>query len=370
MSLTVLGVLLSYPGFSFAQEATPTVQTILQAWGNRQEKVSGARFGLSLEETIHKGSVSLLSMQSKRGALSAEPNPARDYFVKGTGGVSVSGVQLRYFYDIPKWDPVAKSLYQQHYNDAFDGKSYKFFYSPASGQQEHPIAGIRSVSRSESSLKFPILPVVFAFRGNHPQFFDKLPKFEVTGRTIAIGGRPCCELVQRSASYDRREVLYLDRERDYVTVRDAVLVNGQPSWQLDVTYNPDPTVGWVPASWEYIIRAGGNLVESGRRIVTHYEINPSMDRSEFDVLFPPGTRVLDESSGHQVQYIIRENGDKGKEIPGDSNPTYQDLEAAGARFNRWVLVGAWGGVFLSVFVCWIWVRRRRAVRSARAPEHP
>ena len=117
---------------------------------------------------------------------------------------------------------------------------------------------------------------IISFRGSHPQFFKKLDEFQVSDNPVIISGCTCLELVPKLNSSNNREILYLDRERDFVMVRQIILADNQPKWQIDATYIPDEKVGWVPQSLEYIIHMGKNQIpfRSGRSKVTHYEINP------------------------------------------------------------------------------------------------
>jgi hypothetical protein len=347
-----------------ASAPNPTIDQILAVWKTRQEKVQSARFELSVEQTIHKGSVSILA-ESAPGEL----DPPRDYIVTGTAGVSLSGSKLRYWYDRPQWDPVGKALHPSHFVDTYDGERYKQLRNPSSAQNNYPLAGIKPAQGSESAFQFPIAALFLTFRGDHPQFYRDLNKFAVTGRTIPIASRRCVELVRASAGSDRREVFFLDAEREYIVVRKATLRGEQPMWQLDIAYRQDPTVGWVPSSWEYVIRVGKvpQPHESGRYTVTKYEINPALDAGEFDIAFPPGTRVLDKSSGQEVQYIVRENREKGREIPTASNPTYQDLEKASARFNRVIVLVVWGVVFALAGGGWLWLRHWRKKTAGNTP---
>jgi hypothetical protein len=364
--LSIVAICLG-PRLCFAEEGKPTIEQILQVWKNRQDKVATARFELSCEETIHKGSTSLLerSLRRKRGLpAERELNPSRDYLVTGTSGVSLDGSKLRHSYDHQQWDPIGKKLYQEHYVDVFDGQLFKFLQIPVSGQKDYPTAAVRKNSASRSPLKFPILPLIFTFRGNHPQFFHTLKQFRITGRSTTIFGRSCLELKKESNPSDhlnRHEILYLDSKRDYIVIKELIVVDDRPDWEIGATYTPDKDVGWVPQSWEYIIRAGKEhlVVESGQSKVIHYEINPLMEGKEFDILFPPKTLVHDESSGHYVLYTIRENGEQGREIPAALAPSYEDLQKAGPRINRSVMLAVWAVIFALALIGWLWLRQRR-----------
>jgi hypothetical protein len=308
---------------------------------------------LTCEETIHKGRTSFMEASLREAAgmpPETEPNPPRNYLVKGTSAVTLDGVNLRYSYDHEQWDPVEKKLYPEHHVEVFDGEFFSFLTNPASGHDNYPSATVSKAGTSGSALKFPILPLILTLRGNHPRYFQDLVKFQLTGQSVLVGGRPCLELVRDSGPPGQREFLFLDQKRDYVVMKEMIVLGGQPNWQVEATYTPDPNIGWVPKSWEYIIRVGKDHVpiNSGRRTVTAYEINPHIDDSEFDINFQPKTMVQDNTSGRLMQYLVRDNGQKGIEIPAAQIPTYEDLDKPPPRMKPWTWVAVWGAILLSL----------------------
>lgn len=343
---------------------------IIRNFNERQGKVNSVKFEFSMEQTIYKGSSTAREPNAFEKDASHEPNPDRDYIVKGKGGVAIRGSQMRYWYDRPQWDPVGKKLYDESYVDAFDGKRFLRLFIPASGQAAYPLAQIRAVSESESAIQFPIAPIFLTFRGTQKQFRQSIDDYKLSNRITNVGSRPCVELIHGAASAQQQDVLYLDQERGYI-VRKAVLFNGQPLWQLDITYQPDAVVGWVPKSWEYLIRLSSEAQpnESARYTVTKYEINPSLEDSDFTLTFPPRSRVLDHSSGKQIQYVIQEGGEKGRAIPLDQNPTYDELNQPAPRFSRHLLLVVWGATLALAVGGFFWLRYWRKHKAVPPATH-
>jgi multidrug resistance efflux pump len=62
-----------------------------------------------------------------------------------------------------------------------------------------------------------------------------------------------------------------------------------------------------------------------------------------------------------MQYVIRENGEKGRKIPAAANPTYEDLQKAIARQrdSRRILMTVWAVIFALALGGLIWLRLRR-----------
>lgn len=341
----------------------PTIEQILQVWNARQSKVKSAKYEMNLTETIAKGSASQGEPIRRNSGKVQEsgPNPPQDYLVEGKAGVSLSDVRARYWYDHQQWDPTEKMLYPEHWIEVFDGEHEKHLVTPASAQHNYPLAVIRKVSSPEAAKRFPIFPLVLTFRGNHPKYFQQLGEHVVSEKPVSVLERPCWELVKTSDTGDVRDVFYLDQERDYVVVRRVVLHGNQPTWQIDVRYSPDTLAGWSPTSWEYSIRTDpkGPPVQSGRFTVTQYKLNPNLPDSEFDIELPAKARVIDESDGAEVQYVIGEDGKPGRKIPTSSNPAYDDLTKPAPRFSRTSLLMIWGGIFVLALLGVLWLRQRR-----------
>jgi outer membrane lipoprotein-sorting protein len=363
ITITLLLIALA-PTVGWGQKGKVTIDDILEIWKERQQKVKSARFELTCEETIPKGRNSFVNVLYGRKAgmqPETEPNPPRDYLVKGTSAVILDGIKLHYSYDHEQWDPVEKKLYAEHYEDVYDGEFVRSVINPESAHHIRSKGNVDKASKSESGLRFPILPLILTLRGNHPQFFQDLVKFQITRQSVMVGGRPCLELVRDSGPPGQREFLFLDQKRDYVTVKEMIVLGGQPNWQVDATYTPDPQIGWVPKSWEYIIRAGKDHVPMnfGRTTVTAYEINVRVDDNEFNIDFKPKTMVQDNSSGQLMQYLIRADGEKGVEIPAGQIPTYEELDNPSPRMKPWMWVTIWTVIFVAALGGWNWLRHPR-----------
>jgi hypothetical protein len=233
-----LMLILLAPTICRAHNATVTIDEVLAAWKARQEKVATARFELTTQETIHKGAISFMGSAIWRDAgllPEPEPNPPRAYLVPGTSSVSLDGPTLRYSLDHQEWEPIPKKLLPRRSVEAFNGQLFKYLDVPASGQLNYASAGVRNCKRSESALTFPILPLILCCRGAHPQFFQDLTTCQMRGQRITIAGRPCVALVRDSGPPGQREFFYLDETRNHVLARQMVVLDGQPTWQLQVS---------------------------------------------------------------------------------------------------------------------------------------
>jgi hypothetical protein len=320
----------------------PTWEQIEQVWQKRQNQIGSARFHLRLERTLYRGAITSLQAARAQAIGSADAGgeqPPQDQFLSGEATISWRGSQIRYEYAIPEWDPIGKRLYSARRQDVFDGQLNKSLMQPASGQVSYPLGEIRPSRQSLAVSQFALLPLWITFRAGPEGVYPDLKQAVIRERLVPIRNRWAVEVALGDKKGLRQEILYLDAERDYILLRQIVLREQQPSWQIEVRYQQDARVGWVPRSWEYLIleREKQPLVAE-RYEVVQYALNPSLDDKEFELIFPPGTRVIDSRSGMEMQYVIRENGQPGLTVPGTDNPTYEDLQKRPVEKHGFLLI--------------------------------
>jgi hypothetical protein len=214
------------------------------------------------------------------------------------------------------------------------------------------------------------MPISLTFRGTAEDYLSyKLALFEPGNRTASVEGRTCVELVRLRRASKQRDHLYLDPEREYVPRRLDTYTEDKLTFRLTVEHTADPSAGWVPQSWTYVMRsATGTPVESAKATVTRYEINPAVDPGEFKPALPPKTLVIDETKGTMPSHVsvVRDDGTRGVELPGLS-VGYEEARAANESSDSDNTTLALGAAAISVVVilvavCVTWQIRRRWVR--------
>lgn len=76
-------------------------------------------------------------------------------------------------------------------------------------------------------------------------------------------------------------------------------------YQMEINYKKDSVNGWVPWRWTGMsLDATGAVISHCACQVISYELNPSVPRNEFQVVFPEGTVVADRTRGGVV-YVVR-----------------------------------------------------------------
>jgi hypothetical protein len=91
---------------------------------------------------------------------------------------------------------------------------------------------------------------------------------------------------------------WVDPAREYIVLREHVVLNGQDYSRMDTSYRRDLKFGWIPNAWNFSsVGNRGTWLHSETATVTAYAINEPMHESIFQVEFPKGAQVTDEGSG-------------------------------------------------------------------------
>ncbi|OWK36724.1 hypothetical protein FRUB_09287 [Fimbriiglobus ruber] len=285
--------------------AKVTVDSVTKEWTARQEKVKTAVFECKIERTWHKGSFDAEPLPYWK---KDQHTPPEDLKRTGISRVVFGGQKFRFDDHIPRWDPGTVGTYDSKHVDTYDGQLAKMLSDPTNSRQKYPTGRVEKSEASFAAKFIGLEPYFLSFRGDHPQHSHRLNLYKPTGRSSVIAGRTCAELSREVPANQNQYLLYVDVDR-FVVVKKVTLNkrHTEPTWQIDISYSPDAVIGWVPQTWEYRIRTGleNKVSESGRTLVTKYQINPDVPKEEFDIAFPPGTYVVDKSSDKAVEYVIR-----------------------------------------------------------------
>jgi hypothetical protein len=198
-------------------------------------------------------------------------------------------------------------------------------------------------------------PIATAFRGLSPAMtsypVDRLLRVD---RTLSIDGAPCEESV--AGITDQAEVhFWLDPKQGYAVRRVRDERKNKTADQLDVRYRQEEAVGWVPVSWVWRrVSAAGDVLTTDTVEVTAMRLNEPQPAGLFNIEFPVGTVVYDQSSNkeHQVQpdgsliEVVRTARPEPPAEPGRGDP-----------FIRWLVVGI--GVLVLAGVSAYGLRRKR-----------
>jgi hypothetical protein len=121
--------------------------------------------------------------------------------------------------------------------------------------------------------------------------------------------------------------IWVDPAREFVVVRSVLTRRDRPAWQVDVKHRQEDACGWVPEAVHYAAYyPNGDLQDAIQAKVKEHEVNFAADPTSFDLPFPAGTYVTDESNPKApVDYIVREGGGRRIVQRREMGATYQQL---------------------------------------------
>lgn len=364
MALVSLWVLTT-AGPVVGQPATPAprIEDIRAAWEDRATKVRSCTFEWSQEVLTVKGGDS--DGRVGRDGKPIATAPPEDHRYTSPCHLHLDGDKLAFQFTRRFWSADERRYANIPTELKYDGANQLFLNLP--GYTQWPDALVRPSGRGPD-LPSHVLPLLRAVRGTRPVFRgEDLDEFEVTGAVTTIAGRRVHELTARGGPSHTERHLWIDPARGHVLVRYVLGPAGRPRHQIDIQYQPDSVVGFIPVSWKEVETS----VESGRVIctigakVSNYRINPELPGSEFRFDLPTGTRVVDETGKGPRRYITLHDGGKRVIRPDEVSKSYQELldtpGPSGSIWTgyRWWLAGAAGTVGLCLLSTRFWLARRR-----------
>lgn len=95
--------------------------------------------------------------------------------------------------------------------------------------------------------------------------------------------------------------LWLDPERAFIPLRIIRRRNERPSVTYECEYQPHAAVGHQLTAWKMTaVNQAGKLSVSDDVSVEEFRVNSDVSSDQFEIAFPPGARVLVESTGDHV----------------------------------------------------------------------
>lgn len=357
-------VMLATPTRGNGQEVTP--DAIRQAWITRQEQCKTVSLSLSWQSLVPKGLYDPLARMADRDDKSNYPQ--KDKTVEGGHEILLDGGRYRIRRTgevfITENKSFAKAVDQYTLS-----KSKQVNYNVSTASKSHGTAHLHNSDYKLSELQTSMVqPVVLSFRGAYGglPFGDLLAEYESSKQVTTIDGKKCVGLVRHIRVQDLSETLWVDTERGMQVVRRVTMMKSQVVAQVDVKLESHPQAGWIPKSWKSVTHtADGRLAESVTCTVTAFELGTSTSDSDFEPVFPPGTHVMDHTSGSLDQYVVQSDGNEGGRIPTRQLPTYERLATTPATPTSaiwtYVIVGL-AGLGLVVTCIWAWNRFLRRNR--------
>jgi hypothetical protein len=304
-------------------QAPHTKEAIAKTWKVTQDRIATARFEWTERQTDAAGSLSF--MLRLRNPKLEDVIPPKDTTFTKTCSLFFDTEAIRYSYKGAEWSHKVKRYEPMSYNSTSKGIVSKLYWEPSPHDENWWPQGRIAAKRENLDVSLASLqPILMTFRGMTPDMraFD-IETFTLTGNSAIIRGHECFALKQKL--HDSETQLWVDPTRSYSIVRYLVFSRGVIQQKVDVRFELGELGMWIPTQWETIINLpDGNLRNSVETRLVKYELNSKIEKNEFELEFPPGTRVRDGIQ--MLDYIIRPDGSGKREIPrADIGATYEKM---------------------------------------------
>jgi len=359
-SLLLLLVVQTTTGNCAPSSARATLESIIQAWNQRQNSVRS--FQLSWEGAEWRvAAVVPGRLRASAGKdLSTETVSYKSHTtiaVDEEGRTRIERVGA-------VWDPDVNRLVASRSFDVISGRTHRSFFPD--GPTERP-AGMGLIPSGwidgnvvMSRKTLDLLPIRLVFR----PFDEKIgvadrSKLLLTDRQGVVDGSVCTVIQQGD------ETFWVDPNRSFVLVRNLCVRRGITARQVDIQYSKGKVTDWIPTSWTMMSFGGtdGKPVATTSAKVTECKLNSAIPEATFELDFPIGAWVRNSMTNER--YIVRDAGKKRPIMPGEFTGSnfeqIRDSEPPGlSRGSKMLIAGVTVLVFVGAFVLWLVARRRRA----------
>lgn len=303
-----------------AQSSEQLLAEVKAAWTARQHAIKSARFTWS-QKTLHP-----------KGRWGQNPPlPANDVIDNGSGSLLMSGEKVRIHTVGLIWTQPISDFARSESESVFDGNRYISLKHPGFLQWHQAVISKRYKGNPDGNM-IELWPFMVALRGVEPLVIGDLFSSYSESRRVSIGGRTLIEMVRPRNETQGESKLWLDEKRGYSVERcEDYSRSGQLQSRIDAT----PAVvasEWVPHSCKVQIwKSDKRLERQAELTVRECEINLATTTADFEIAFPTGTRVVDNSErtadgrGERKDYIVRDDGTKRDILPSEIGATYEDL---------------------------------------------
>jgi hypothetical protein len=337
-ALVVAGTLVSFAeGATPAQPAPkPTIQSVLNAWEQRQKRVQSFRFSWEGTDWYNRGLIP--GAEPSADPMYVFPDSDASFKTRGSFAMDAQG-RRRYEHFSMAWNPVLGKLAPASQISVADGRTLREFYPDGlwmgiRGPRPYPTGSIQKGDPPAWSY-VDLWPLTLVFRPLDKRFhmsagslYGKKPV--LTDREVTVDGRTCLVIEQGRKEY------WVDPARSYLPLRvvettrvvtpEKIDLGDVITFQIAIQYSEDKEAGWIPVAWKTEISSRTDtemlFVQSAR--VTEWQVNRPIPESTFQLAFPPGTFVFVQPM--KEEYILRADGTRRLILPGEFNgKNYEEL---------------------------------------------
>jgi hypothetical protein len=336
---------------------------LVAAVQKRQELVRSVDIKFHIKEFEAKGSRSADAAVAP-GGKAGLVIPAQDTTMESDNRLVLDGSKGRFENNHPMWHLPSGELTQKQTLSASNGELGKVFYPGGIGIGTE-VQGIlcRDARVMEIGIVY-LTPILMHFRGADPATTPyHTSVIKNTGQKLPMAGGVWVEY-QHPLSKDAVVELWYDPATGYDLRRIRKLRRGVPYEQYEIQYQRIPGIDSAPMSWVRTEYDAGKVRKVTTVTVTEIRINPPLEAGEFEITFPPGTKVYDQKT--QKEYRVQDTGDM-RELDPSGKEIGASVSQPGTPWwsrNKWLMVGI--GAALAV-LCAVVILRRRSKPHGTAP---
>lgn len=279
-------------------------EPLVAAARSRMERTRTVRIEFRLEQFDAKGTANKLLGPGSRVKGTVPPEDTK---FESANMLLLDGDRTRLEYNHPFWNLSDGALARKPRVVVSKDGVKQTLYPEGMAQAGLKQGSIEKNVRISELASWPLMGLSINLRGMDPNLSPVLlSDFKPTGVVATVGGRKCAEYAA-AITANLRFVLWADPQADYLIKRVRSLRGGIVDQQVDVEFQQDPKLGWLPKTWtsNQYGRAGETLgFTAGAVTSIRADVQPSSN--DFEVSFPAGTMVADGRIGKE--FVVLPDG--------------------------------------------------------------
>ncbi len=291
-----------------AETNPDVVKETRRAWIQRRDSMKSFSYVCAVEET-KKGSHGLADAHGEPNDSLMPKTPISDEVVRMSTTFSFEKGKLAYRLEGEQWSEITQAKAPYLYRAAFDGsENVTLLHAPI------PMGSINHHREPDSGLTAGVHQIAFwltfdptAFLQRQGYDCDKMRV--VTPGGLVYEGRKCFEVELPRSNHRWLGRIFVDPSRGYLPVRFIQEFDGAVRSDISIGYAKEEKLGWVASTWEQT-RYDSPGVASNRSIgsVLKTEFNTKLTQAIFDVQFPVGAQVVEETDMGNRYFIKDPDG--------------------------------------------------------------
>lgn len=339
------------------QETTNT-DPFLEALKKREAIVKVVDITFKMKEILPKGGptpAAAMGLEDPKSTKTLD----KDLILESTNRVVIQGTMTRFEGNHPVWHLADGKPLPDKRITVSNLNSSKSFYPNGFGGNTEVEGAFSKLSQNRELQRYYIHPITFTFRGLHRNIgADSAHNFKIGARRELVKGKNFVEYKTPENRHGNGTRLLVNPDEDNNVVRIANFANGKLSAQMDISYVKNEICGFSPDSWvHHTYTPAGKMTRRTELSVVSCKLNEPLPEDQFDVTFPPGTKVYDSDkydyyrvqADGQLRLLSRESEELGMVIPQPGTSWMR-------RYQYWIV-----GVVIAIVGLAILVYRRRRV---------